>query len=265
MWNPINRTRVQVGENKYRIYEKNGPLFYKTVQGTFDTINHTFNDTTSSIGEISLMDKGIVSVGKRKGNNPTKVVGIRPDNNQHLGTQQLEFSLVNVELDGVSQSFNVETDLEIQLKAAKVFQLVKLNKSFSNCKIEFDIYAKNIELVNNKYENTTTLCDYNFNLTNLGEVDTSTTSLNANNYTSSKNTTIPYFDFYVSQITNDYITTGEYSIEEEFGDSDLSNYVLDGNLYPNGSSVYYKDCIILVVKPYNIPDFENIMINNLIN
>ena len=38
MWNPINRTQVQVGENKYRIYEKNGPLFYKTIQGTFDTI-----------------------------------------------------------------------------------------------------------------------------------------------------------------------------------------------------------------------------------
>ena len=57
-------------------------------------------DTTSTIGNISLMDKGVVSVGKRKGNNPHKVVGIRPDNNQHLGTQQLEFSLVNIELDG---------------------------------------------------------------------------------------------------------------------------------------------------------------------
>ena len=261
MWNPINRTRVQVGENKYRIYEKNGPLFYKTVQGTFDTINHTFNDTTSSIGEISLMDKGIVSVGKRKGNNPTKVVGIRPDNNQHLGTQQLEFSLVNVELDGVSQSFNVETDLEIKLKAAKVFQLVKLNKSFSNCKIEFDIHAKNIELVNNKYENTTTLCDYNFSLTNLGEIDTSTTSLNRNNFHTSKSTDIPCFDFYISQITNDYITTGEYSIEEEFGDSDLSNYTVDNDFYSRGSSIYYKDSIILVVKSYNFDNTEDIIVN----
>ena len=105
MWNPINRTRVQVEENKYRIYSKSGPINYKKPDGTFDTINHTFNDTTSSIGDISLMDKGIMSVGKRKGNNPHKVVGIRPDKNQHLGTQQLEFSLVNVELDGVSQSF----------------------------------------------------------------------------------------------------------------------------------------------------------------
>ena len=265
MWNPINRTTVQTEENKFRIYPKQGPLFYKTVQGTFDTIDHTFNDTTSSIGDISLMNKGIVSVGKRKGNNPTKVVGIRPDSNQHLGTQQLEFSLVNVELDNVSQSFNVETDLEIQLKAAKVFQLVKLNKSFSNCKIEFDIHAKNIELVNTKYENTTTLCDYNFSLTNLGEIDTSTTSLNRNNFHTSKSTDIPCFDFYISQITNDYITTGEYSVEEEFGDSDLSNYTLDNDFYSRGGSIYYKDSIILVVKSYNIENSEDIIVNQFCN
>ena len=49
MWNPINRTQVQVGENKYRIYEKNGPLFYKTIQGTFDTINQ---DKNSNLGEF---------------------------------------------------------------------------------------------------------------------------------------------------------------------------------------------------------------------
>ena len=143
MWNPINRTTVQVEENKYRIYPKQGPLFYKNKDGGFGEIDLTFNDTSSSIGEISLMDKGVMSVGKRKGNNPHKVVGIRPDKNQHLGTQQLEYSLVNVEIDGESQSFNVETDLEINLEDTKVFQLVKLNpssSSFSDCKIEFDIF-----------------------------------------------------------------------------------------------------------------------------
>ena len=103
----INRTTVQVENNKYRVYSKNAPLFYKKSDGSYGDIDHTFNDTTSTIGDISLMDKGVVSVGKRKGNNPHKVVGIRPDNNQHLGTQQLEFSLINVELDGESQDFNL--------------------------------------------------------------------------------------------------------------------------------------------------------------
>ena len=105
----LSRTHCQVDDTTYRLYSKAGPLWYKKPDGTFDDINLTFRDTTSTIGDISLMDKGIVSVGKRKGNNPYKVVGIRPDKNQHLGTQQLEFSLINVELDGESQDFNVES------------------------------------------------------------------------------------------------------------------------------------------------------------
>jgi len=264
MWNPINRTTVQTEENKYRIYGKQGPINYKKSDGTFDTIDHTFNDTTSSIGNISLMNKGVVSVGKRKGNNPTKVVGVRPDINQHLGTQQLEFSLVNVELDGESQSFNVETDLEIQLGPAQVLQLVKANIDFNDFKIEFDIHNTGLELQNSKYSSTTTIReDFGFNLKNLGEIDTSTTSLTLDGlFTGSKST--PYIDCRASKITNNYITTGQYSIEDEFGDSDLSNYTLDTEVYPNGSSVYYKDCIIFVAKSHNIEeDIEQIMINNL--
>ena len=266
MWNPVDRTTVQTEENKYRIYSKVGPINYKKSDGTFDTIDHTFNDTTSSIGEISLMDKGIMSVGKRKGNNPTKVVGIRPDINQHLGTQQLEFSLINVELDGESQSFNVETDLEIQLGPAQVAQLVKVNKDFNNFKIEFDIHNTGLELQNSKYSSTTTIRkDFDFNLTNLGEIDASTTSLTLDSLFSGSKST-PHIDLCTTKITNNYITTGQYSIEEEFGDNDLSNYNIDTSVYSNGSSVYYKDCIIFVAKSYNIEeDLEQIMINNLCN
>ena len=93
----INRTTVQVEDNKYRIYPKNAPLFYKDSAGNLENIDLKFNDATSSIGDISLMNKGVVSVGKRKGNNPTKVVGIRPDNTQN-GDKQLEFSLNSVKI-----------------------------------------------------------------------------------------------------------------------------------------------------------------------
>jgi len=266
MWNPIDRTTVQTEENKFRIYDKAGPLFYKTVDGTFDTIDHTFNDTTSSIGEISLMDKGIMSVGKRKGNNPTKVVGIRPDKNQHLGTQQLEFSLVNVELDNVSQSFNVETDLEVKLGPAQVSQLVKANKDFNDFKIEFDIHNTGLEIQNSKYSNTTTIRkDFGFNLQNLGNIEGGISNRTLNNIFT-ENRSAPFIDSCVFQITNNYITTGEYSIEEEFGDNDLSNYTLDTEVYTHGSSVYYKDCIIFLAKLHNIDeDIGQIMINNLCN
>ena len=260
MWNPINRTQVQVGENKYRIYEKNGPLFYKTIQGTFDTINHTFNDTTSSIGDISLIDKGIVSVGKRKGNNPEKVVGIRPDNFQN-GSKQLEFSLNSVKINGESQEFNVETDLEIMLRLSKVLQLVKLNKSFSQCEIEFTIQLKGMEIINDKHSNSSKIQEYGFNITNIGDNIGSDTLGMYNGY-NSLNKDISYLDFYVGKITDEYITTGEYTNEEEFGDSDLSDYTLE-QMYLGGSSIYFKDCIILACKPYNIDNFENSIVNNL--
>ena len=262
MWNPINRTTVQVEENKYRTFHPAGPLFYKKSDGTFGEIDLTFNDTSSSIGDISLMDKGVVSVGKRKGNNPTKVVGIRPDKNQHLGTQQLEFSLINVELDGQSQSFNVETDLEIKLRASKVQQLVKLDKSFSDCKIEFDIHTTGIELQNEKYSETTTIRDYGFNLKNIGEIEGGNTDLTINNYYSSASKDIPYLDCYACKITDEYITTGEYSIEEEFGSDDLSDYTLK-EMYGGGGSVYNKDNIIFMVKPHNIENHADIVINQL--
>ena len=43
----------------------------------------------------------------------------------------------------------------------------------------------------------------------------------------------------------------------EFGDSDLSNYTVDNDFYSRGSSIYYKDSIILVVKSYNFVNFPN--------
>jgi len=259
---PLSRTHCQLDDTTYRLYPVGAPMWYKKPDGTFDDIDLTFNDTTSSIGDISLMDKNIFSVGKRKGNNPHKVIGIRPDSNQHLGTQQLEFSLINVELDGVSQDFNVETDLEISLRKTKLKQLVKLNKSFNDCKIEFDIYAKGLSLQNSKYTETTVIRDFGFNLTNIGE-NNGNTNLGMHNAYNRLNKDISFFDCYAGKITDDYITTGGYSKEEEFGDSDLGDYVINENLYPNGGSMYLKDCIIFTAQAYNISNIENIMANNI--
>jgi hypothetical protein len=207
------------------------------------------------------MDKGIMSVGKRKGNNPHKVVGIRPDKNQHLGTQQLEFSLINVELDGVSQDFNVETDLEILLTRRKVRQLVKLNKSFKDCKIEFDIYAKGLTLENSKYEESTVIRDFGFNLTNIGE-NNGITTLGMHNAYDRLNKDTSYFDCFAGKITDDFIAKGVYTDQEEFGDSNLSDYsFLD--MFKAGSSIYFKDAIIFTAQAYNLNNIENVMANNI--
>ena len=170
---------------------------------------------------------------------------------------------VNVELDGESQDFNVEDDLEIKLLPSDVMQLVKIHKDFKNFKIEFDIYAKGLELKNTKYTEPTTIRDYGFNLNNLGEIEAgNNVSLNS---LFIEDKSIPYIDAHIFKITNDYITTGEYSIEEEFEDSDLSSYTLDNSVYPNGSSIYYKDCIVLIAKAYNTEYVETIFTSKLCN
>mgnify|MGYP003134571533 CR=1 FL=1 len=257
MYNPINRTTVQIEENKFRVYSKQGPLFYKNSNGELNEIDLTFNDSTSTIGDISLMNKGILSVGKRKDKNPYKITGIRPDNCQ-TGEKQLEFSVVNIELDDEKQDFN---DIEILLNLNSVYQLVKLNKQFSKVKIEFDIHNTGLELINSKYEESINICDYGFNLTNIGE-NTGSDTLGMYNGYNSLNKDISYLDFYIGKITDEYITTGEYTNEEEFGDSDLSEYTLE-QMYLGGSSIYFKDCIILACKPYNIENYEECIVNNL--
>ncbi len=262
MNNPINRTTIQSDTNRYKLYPKSAPCCYKKSDGTYDHIDLTFNDSTSNIGDISLLEKNVFSVGIRKDNNPHKYVGVRPDKNQHEGTQQLEFSLVSVNLDGEAQSFNCNTDYEVRVTGAKMKQLVKTNKDFKDFKVEFDIHAKGLPIQNQKYTEETVVRDYAFNLINLGEVEVGNTSHTLDNVlTDSKD--IPYINCCISKITNDYITTGEYSIEDEFGDSDLSSYVIDSNLFPNGSSVYYKDCIILYAKCYNIDNYLDIFLTTL--
>jgi len=262
MNNPINRTTVQIEDNKFKIHTKHSPINYKKPDGSYEEIDLKFQDTTSNIGEISLLSKNIVSVGKRKGNNPHKVVGIRPDINQHLGTQQLEFSLINVELDEESQNFNVEEDLEIKLNTCKVYQLVKLNKTFNDCKIEFDIHTKGLEIQNVKYENNETIRDYGFNLNNVGENNGNSMLNTHSNYTK-LNKDIPYLDFTIGKINNEFITMGQYTNTEEFGSADLSNYSVNEDLYTHGSAVYYHNSIVFTVCAYNIDNFKDIIINNL--
>ena len=259
---PINRTTIQSDTNRYKLYPKSAPCCYKKSDGTYDHIDLTFNDSTSNIGDISLLEKNVFSVGIRKDNNPHKYVGVRPDKNQHEGTQQLEFSLVSVNLDGEAQSFNCNTDYEVRVTGAKMKQLVKTNKDFKDFKVEFDIHAKGLPIQNQKYTEETVVRDYAFNLTNLGELEAGNTEHTMDNIlTESKN--IPYINCCIFKITNDYITTGEYSIEDEFGDSDLSSYSLYSDLYSNGSSVYYKDCIVLCAKSYNIDNYLDIFLTNL--
>ena len=47
---PINRTTIQVEENKYKLYC--APLFYKDSEGNYSDIDLTFEYSKSTIGDI---------------------------------------------------------------------------------------------------------------------------------------------------------------------------------------------------------------------
>ena len=51
----INRTTEQMSDTNYRVYPKHLPKFYKKSDGSFEKIDKTFNDSTSTIGDINLL------------------------------------------------------------------------------------------------------------------------------------------------------------------------------------------------------------------
>ena len=68
MWNPINRTTVQTEENKYRIYPKEGPLFYKKSDADYSSFFRNYIDGENSV--ITIKDakqvlKGVVQLGTK--------------------------------------------------------------------------------------------------------------------------------------------------------------------------------------------------------
>ena len=112
--------------------------FYKDSNGDFHTTDLTLNDSSSTIGNIKLMNKSIFSVGIRDDDNPNKFMGIRPDCNQS-GSEQLEFTLNAVKLDGVSQSLNLSNDLVKIYPHGITRHLIPNNKCARNFEVEYNI------------------------------------------------------------------------------------------------------------------------------
>ena len=259
MMKPINRTTMQVAENQYRVFSKGGPVYYKNPDGKLNPIDLSFEDTSSKIGDISLMKRNIVSVGKRKGDNPYKVVGIRPDNNQS-GEKQIEFSLINVELDGEKQDFNVENDLDIKATHSYVRQLVKTNKSFSDYKVEFDLHLTGVNIENKKYSKELDLFDHTYTLNNHGEGlgHRIFNDVYTNNYKKTSNSELPHIDINIGKITNDFYVFG--GNDSEFKKHPTTSGM---NMYDNGGSMYLNGCLVISAKMHNFDsgDPEEIMVN----
>jgi len=162
---PTSRTSRIVsniqGKETHQLF--GGPVYYKDKSGNYKDVDMSHADASSAIGNITLREKHSSSVGIRKDGSKTKYLGIRPDETQEDGTNQMEWSIVNVEFDGVSQDIDLskndvsgnKVDLgDVIVHNTKTFtrQLVKYNGTATNFKIEFDIHLKNMAVKNNKYD-----------------------------------------------------------------------------------------------------------------
>lgn len=164
---PLNRNSERVKHDdradEIRCYSTNNPHYYLSSSGTLESIDLSsrIDTTLSTIGAAKIAKKNIISVGIRKDGNKNKFLGLRPDETQHLGTEQLEFSVIGIELDGSSQPITIDAcigvdDLTIDLGDVMVRsnrqgtrQLIKSYSMQNDFKITFGINLTGLEIQNN--------------------------------------------------------------------------------------------------------------------
>ena len=99
---PLNRWTEQE-DNQVRIYSVSNPHYYQDKTGTLHPVDWLSSQSknNSNIGNFQLYEKNIHSVGIRSGsNNTTKYLGIRPDTTQEDGSQQMEWSIEGINING---------------------------------------------------------------------------------------------------------------------------------------------------------------------
>jgi len=160
---PLKRTQELVkfddGREAVRCYSPANPHYFMDIQGILNPIQiGRLTPSVSTIGDIYLRDKNVVSVGFRQDNNPEKYLGLRPDFNQASGDEQLEFSLETVKIDGKSQACDLSKNqvisptrvdlgnLVIHSTRQYTRQMVKTSGAVNNFRIEFRIHLKGLKI-----------------------------------------------------------------------------------------------------------------------
>ena len=256
----INRTTNKISDTKLCVYPTTSPINYKKDDGSFEPIDFTFENTSSTIGSISLNRKNVFSTGIRKDKNPNKFTGIRPDNCQD-GSKQIEFSINKVKINGNS-NYDID-NFSVQVDSLSFFQLYK-NNGFKDFEIEFKIDLKGMSIENDKYIETTKIRNsLKTEFIDLGQ-DTGANILNRYANDSDITESDSYLRIYYGQITDEFIARFGYTNKEEFGDADVSSYSFY-DMGMTGSSTYLKDAIVFYIHSKDIDDIENSILINLCN
>ena len=159
----INRYTEETGDNRYKIWSSSNPHYYQDKTGSLHSIDifHSQSKNNSNIGNFQLYEKNINSVGIRTDNNTTKYLGIRPDDTQENGSQQMEWSIESIKIN----SNNIIPDLSkfetngttknlgnVVIQSTRKFtrQMVHYTGSIDDFEIKYKLNLTGLNIQNNK-------------------------------------------------------------------------------------------------------------------
>ena len=184
---PKSRTQEYSDNNgvrTYRCYNYSNPHYYKDKNGDLYPIDQNYSQSlsNSNIDSFQLFSKNINSVGIRTDNNTNKYIGIRPDNTQEDGTQQLEWSIENININGnniapdlskfeTSGSFKNLGNISIHSTRQFTRQMVHYTSSIEDFQIKYKLNLKGLQISNDKYtENTNIRNSVSCSLIDCGDI-----------------------------------------------------------------------------------------------
>tara|TARA_Y100000593_G_scaffold51645_1_gene97005 strand:- start:1221 stop:3314 length:2094 start_codon:yes stop_codon:yes gene_type:complete len=295
---PINRWTEKEG-NVVRVYTKANPHYYQDITGSLHPIDlsHSQSLNNSNVGNFTLKSKNVHSLGVRQDSNQEKYIGIRPDETQENGSQQLEWSIISANINNT----NIPIDLsknqfvdnnQVNLGNVKLFstrkfvrQMVYYTGSIDDFKVNYKLHLTGLQISNSKYTgNTNVRNSISCSLIDCGNISGSQYSSMVNLQTHSESILSMYFtdDTMIKNPNfnpNPYYNYGDdldepqmMSGSEFVGDSG-SFYMIDRDdtfwgcdaSWDMQSSGYLKDNLYLKFKDYNLGERINNYILNLIN
>lgn len=158
---PITRTQEAIllsdGSRRIRCFGAHNPHYYADSQGVLKPIDlaHT-DERTTGVGLSHIHSRNIVSLGIRADGQADKYLGLRPDVAAATGDEQLEFSLLAVEFEGVAQKADLSTRRPISSAAIDLGsvvlistrqatrQCVKVERPVTSFRISFRIHCKGL-------------------------------------------------------------------------------------------------------------------------
>jgi len=137
------------GSSEVRCYAPHRPHYYKGKNGGMYPIHaeRKQKKTTADGETIELYSENVVSVGRKTGKDKNKYLGLRPDDSQD-GSEQLEFTLIDVEFDGIKQ--DLDTDeigiVPTRQRCRQLFPVTEKSYPEHDFKIEFELHITGLRV-----------------------------------------------------------------------------------------------------------------------